>query len=58
MELIVADSKLWNTIKSDYLEGRLINAIWRNIVSMFDTTKTIIGRLSTWIVMKINHEEK
>jgi len=45
LELIVVDSKSWNTTKSDYLQSSLMNAIWGNIVSIFDTTKTIIGRL-------------
>ena len=45
LELIVTNSKSWNTIKSNYLRERLMNAIQGNIVLIIDTTKTIIERL-------------
>ena len=45
LELIIANSKLWNITKSDYLQGELMNIIWRNIISMINIIKTIIGRL-------------
>ena len=57
LELIVADSKLQNTSKSNYLQGSLMNTMWGN-VSMFDTIKMIIGRLGKQIVIEINYKRK
>ena len=46
VEMIVSNSKLQNSTNSDYLPRGLFIAIWGNIVSMVDMSKTIIGRLA------------
>ena len=39
LELIITNSKSWNTTKQDYLQRGLMSTIWDNIALIIDITK-------------------